>query len=130
MSEKPNAEQILDLYLSYVISEARAASEDLMGSFLIQEKFQGRYIKAHILFVCNTDQLDVEAEIETWLKIYKWIGERKDDLLRRYEVEESKMIVLYPRFINLKEYESLPRADKARLDKKKIAWYKGLNSFR
>lgn len=130
MSEKPNAKQILDLYLSDVISEARAASEDLMGSFLIQEKFQGRYIKTHILFVCNTDQLDVEAEIETWLKIYKWIGDRKDDLLRRYEVEETKMIVLYPRFINLKEYQSLPRADKARLDKKKIAWYKGLNSFR
>ena len=129
MNEKPSMRQVLDLYLRDVISEARTASEDLKGSFLIETRFRGKYIKIHILFVCYTDQLDVETEIETWLKIYTWIADEKDKLLGRYEVEDSIMIVLYPRFINFKEYWSLSRADKARLDKNKIVWYKAFNSF-
>lgn len=130
MNEKPSIKQVLELYLKHVVSEARTASEDLMGSFLIKTRFRGGYIKVQILFVCYTDQLDIETEIETWFKIYKWVEDKKDELLHRYEVEDSIMIVLYPRFINFKEYWSLPRDDKTRLDKNKIAWYKAFNSFR
>jgi len=129
MNEKPSIKQVLELYLKHVVSEARTTSEDLMGSFLIETRFRGGYIKVHILFVCYTDQLDIETEIETWFKIYKWVEDKKDELLHRYKVEDSMMIVLYPRFINFKEYWSLPRADKERLDKNKIAWYKEINSF-
>ena len=129
MNEKLSMKQVLDLYLRHVISEARIASEELQGSFLIEKRFRGKYIKVHILFVCYTDQLDVETEIETWFKIYKWIEDEKDDLLRRYEVEDSIMIVLYPRFITFKEYRSLPRTDRERLDTNKIIWYPEIRSF-
>jgi len=129
MSEKLGKQQILKLYLRHVISEARAASEELLGSFLIEAIFRGNYIRTHILFVCHTDQLDVETEIETWFKIYKWVEDEKDKLLHRYQAEKRIMIVLYPRFINFKEYWSLPRAHKKRLEKNKIVWYKALESF-
>ena len=72
---------------------------------------------------------DVEAEIEEWFKIYKWVEDEKDKLLYRSEVKEDTMIVLYPRFVNFKEYWSLPRADKTRLEKRKIAWYRALESI-
>ena len=129
MSEKLGKKQVFELYLRHVISEARAASEELVGSFLIETRFRGKYIRAHILFVCNTDRLDVEAEIEAWFKIYKWVEDEKDKLLHRYKVEKDTMIVLYPRFVNFKEYWSLPAADKTRLEKERIAWYRAFESI-
>jgi hypothetical protein len=130
MSEKPNASKVLDLYLAHVIREARDASEELLGSFLIQKGYRGKYIRVYILFVCKTERLNVENEIEIWLKIYKWIEDKKDELLRRYEIEDRSMIVLYPRFINFKEYRSLKRIDRAILDKNKIVWYNKFQSIR
>jgi len=129
MKEKPHARQILDLYLRHVISEASESSEDLRGSFLIRKAFQGKYIKVQILFVCDTDQVNVETEIETWLKIYKWIEDKKDEMLHRYKIEDRNMIVMYPRFISFKEYWSLPRFDKSGLDDVKIAWYKSFRTM-
>ena len=130
MREKLQVGQVLDLYLTKVIGEAKESLEDLHGSFLIQKAFRGGYIKVHILFVCDTDQMDIEAEMETWLKIYRWIEEKKDELLRRYEIEDRSMIVLYPRFINLKEYWSLRRLDRTRLDTSKIFLRKFLSAIR
>lgn len=129
MREKPSKKQIFELYLRHVISEAREASEELAGSFLIGRKLQWRYIRAHILFVSSTSHLDVKAEVEEWLKIYKWIEAEKDELLHRYEVEKDTMIVLYPRFISFKEYSTLPSVEKAHLEKKRIIWYRPLESF-
>lgn len=129
MSEKLRLTQVFDFYLTHVIREAREASEALKGSFLIEKKFRGRYIRTHILFVCYTDELNVEDEIETWFKIYKWIEEEKEKLLQRYKVENDVVIVLYPRFISFKEYYSIPRANRTHLDKKKIVWHRELNSI-
>jgi hypothetical protein len=129
MSERPRTKQVLDLYLRHVICEARVASDDLRGSFLIQTGYRGKYIIVHILFVCDTDRLEVEDEIDVWFKIYRWIEEKKDDLLHRYKIEENNMIILYPRFISSKEYWSLHRQEKAFLEKNKIAWYKQFDSI-
>lgn len=129
MSERLNAKQVLQLYLRHAVSEARTASEHFIGSFLIETRFQRRYIKVHILFVCDTDQMDVETEIDEWLKIYRWIENKKDEILRQQRVEDRMMIVLYPRFISLREYWSLSRFDKARLDNTKIIWHKLFNTF-
>ena len=123
MSKKIDKKEVLQLYLSHVIKEAREASEDFVGAFLIDKRLQKKHILAYVLFVSQTGEMDVETEIETWFRIYKWIEDKKDELLHRYEVEKDVMLVLYPRFISLGEFESLPTATKERLEENRIIWY-------
>ena len=90
---------------------------------MIKTRKEKKYIRTHILFVSKTEKLDVEAEIETWFKIYKWIEDKEDELLHQYGLEKEIMIVLYPRFVNFKEFQSLSENSRQRLEKNKIIWY-------
>jgi hypothetical protein len=123
MSRDFDGYRAFDLFFNNIISEADAASKRVLGSFLVQRNIRRNYVYIKILFICNTDLITVEKEVDLWLKVYRWIERRKELLFSSEGIQNKRMIVLYPRFISFGEYQELSSMEKANLSQLKNYWY-------
>lgn len=121
--ERVPGKVVLELYQKHVIAEASASTPYFVGAFLLTRRVLGNRLEAHVLFVHKTEAKDFESLFEIWFNIYTWIKERTLKLLSEYyELGYDYIIMLYPRFMSLDEYQELPEEDKVWYEKRKIVW--------
>ena len=121
--ERVPGKVVLELYQKHVIAEASVSTPSFVGAIALTRRVLGNRLEAHVLFVYKTKAKDFESLFDIWFKIYSWIKEQTLVLLSEYyEQGYDYIIMLYPRFMGLDEYQELPEADRVWCEKRKIVW--------
>jgi hypothetical protein len=106
--------------MSEIVDKSDNASDYLIEKELLSRRISKKYITTKILFVTETDSLSVNEEIEEWINIYKWIIERKNEMMNKYPEGKEIMIMMYPWFISKNEHNE--RIDRRHLKNKDVEY--------
>ena len=119
--EKLSPKSVLHLYKTRILSEVSESSYYFRGAYLIAEKIIGRTIHIHTLFVYKRAVKTIKFIDEVCFSIYSWVEERKENWFESlYGKGYDFSLILYPHFMNQREFNELPSDVKSTLEEKRL----------
>lgn len=122
MKKEITPKMILHEYKRRIISEASASTKYFWGAYLLKENIIGERINIHVLFVYKKMVDTFEFADEVCFSIFNWVEDKREEwFVNLYEKGYDFDLILYPHYMNLKEFNELEKSTRTLLEKKRLA---------